>query len=634
MDKMDGKSLDIEKLNIEKLKELLPNVVTEGKVDFEKLRLILGDEIEERTERYQFTWNGKSRTIKLAQTPSTGTLRPCKEESKNWDTTENLYIEGDNLEVLKLLQKTYYGKVKMIYIDPPYNTGGDFVYKDDFKDNIQNYKEQTNQTLRANPETSGRYHTDWLNMMYSRLILARNLLTNDGVILISIDDNEEANLTKICLEIFGDNNFIGKFVVNTTPNARDYGHIGKMHEYVLFFAKNIEFTSTNMIPEQGKKFKYIDECGGFNIHPLYNSNVAFNNKNRPNLYYPFYVYLDEKEGEFYKIGLDRRDNSVEVFPPKSVKEGVQFVWRWGKEKAKQNLNTEIIAYKVNDEFRIVQKMRHNEKIIRTLLLDTKFSSRRGTAEVEDIFNRKIFSFPKPLELLYELTLMATNEDSIILDFFSGSATTAHAVMKLNADHGGNRKFIMVQLPELTDPSSEAYKAGFKNICEIGKERIRRAGEKIKQELIEKKNKAGMLDENIVDPDTFDNGFKVFKLDSTNIIPWDGSIKLDENTLFSQNEVIKADRTNMDALHEILLKYGVFDKPVEEIKINNKTMYSVAEGYLIVCLDDNITIDDVKEIGKLKPHNVIFKESGFKNDNDKINAIYTLERLGVEEVKGI
>lgn len=634
MDKMDGKSLDIEKLNIEKLKELFPNVVTEGKVDFEKLRLILGDEIEERTERYQFTWNGKSRTIKLAQTPSTGTLRPCKEESKNWDTTENLYIEGDNLEVLKLLQKTYYGKVKMIYIDPPYNTGGDFVYKDDFKDNIQNYKEQTNQTLRANPETSGRYHTDWLNMMYSRLILARNLLTNDGVILISIDDNEEANLTKICLEIFGDNNFIGKFVVNTTPNARDYGHIGKMHEYVLFFAKNIEFTSTNMIPEQGKKFKYIDECGGFNIHPLYNSNVAFNNNNRPNLYYPFYVYLDEKEGEFYKIGLDRRDNSVEVFPPKSVKEGVQFVWRWGKEKAKQNLNTEIIAYKVNDEFRIVQKMRHNEKIIRTLLLDTKFSSRRGTAEVEDIFNRKIFSFPKPLELLYELTLMATNEDSIILDFFSGSATTAHAVMKLNADHGGNRKFIMVQLPELTDPSSEAYKAGFKNICEIGKERIRRAGEKIKQELIEKKNKAGMLDENIVDPDTFDNGFKVFKLDSTNIIPWDGSIKLDENTLFSQNEVIKADRTNMDALHEILLKYGVFDKPVEEIKINNKTMYSVAEGYLIVCLDDNISIDDVKEIGKLKPHNVIFKESGFKNDNDKINAIYTLERLGVEEVKGI
>lgn len=634
MNKIESTSLDLEKLNVEKIKELFPNVVTEGKIDFDKLKVILGDQVDDRVEKYQFTWNGKSNTIKLAQSPSTGTLIPSKDDSKKWDTTGNLYIEGDNLEVLKQLQKTYYGKIKMIYIDPPYNTGGDFVYKDDFKDNIQNYKEQTKQTSRANPETNGRYHTDWLNMMYSRLMLAKNLLTQDGVIFISIDDNEDENLSKICNEIFGDNNFIGKFVVNSTPNARDYGHIGKMHEYVLFYSKSIEHTTTSMIADLDRNFKYTDNRGGFNIHPLYNSNVAFTNKNRPNLYYPFFVYIDEQEDDFYRIGLEKKANSIEVYPPKSVKDNVQFVWRWGKEKASQNLNTEIIGYKVNDEYRIVQKMRHSEKLIRSLLVDTKYSSRRGTAEVENIFQNKLFSFPKPIGLLYDLIIAGSEQDSIILDFFSGSATTAHAVMQLNAEDGGNRKFIMVQLPELTDESSEAYKAGYKNICEIGKERIRRAGDQIKQDLIEKKNKAGLLDDKIVDPETFDNGFKVFKLESTNIIPWDGTIKFDENTIFSQTEVIKEDRTSLDVLYEIMLKYGVFDKPVEEIKVNGKTMYSIAKGYLIVCLDNDISIEDVKEIGKLKPRNVIFKESGFRNDNDKINATYTLEKLGVEEVKSI
>ncbi|MBU1143341.1 MAG: site-specific DNA-methyltransferase [Firmicutes bacterium] len=634
MNKIESTSLDLEKLNVERIKELFPNVVTEGKIDFDKLKIILGDQVDDRVEKYQFTWNGKSSTIKLAQSPSTGTLIPSKDDSKNWDTTGNLYIEGDNLEVLKQLQKTYYGKIKMIYIDPPYNTGGDFVYKDDFKDNIQNYKEQTQQNNRANPETNGRYHTDWLNMMYSRLMLAKNLLTQNGVIFISIDDNEDENLSKICNEIFGDNNFIGKFVVNSTPNARDYGHIGKMHEYVLFYSKSIEHTTTSMIADLDRNFKYNDNRGGFNIHPLYNSNVAFTNKNRPNLYYPFYVYIGEQEDDFYRIGLDKKSNSIEVYPPKSVKDNVQFVWRWGKEKASQNLNTEIIGYKVNDEYRIVQKMRHSEKLIRSLLIDTKYSSRRGTAEVEKIFQNKLFSFPKPIGLLYDLIIAGSEQDSIILDFFSGSSTTAHAVMQLNAEDGGNRKFIMVQLPELTDESSEAYKAGYKNICEIGKERIRRAGEQIKQELIDKKNKAGLLDDNIVDPETFDNGFKVFKLESTNIIPWDGTIKFDEDTIFSQTEVIKEDRTSLDVLYEIMLKYGVFDKPVEEIKVNGKTMYSIAKGYLIVCLDNNISLEDVKEIGKLKPRNVIFKESGFRNDNDKINATYTLEKLGVEEVKSI
>jgi adenine-specific DNA-methyltransferase len=362
--------------------------------------------------------------------------------------------------------------------------------------------------------------------------------------------------------------------------------------------------------------------------------VAFTNKNRPNLYYPFYVYPNEKEGDFYKIGLIKKDNAIEVFPPKSVKDSVQFVWRWGKDKALKNLNTEIIGYKVNDEYRIVQKMRNSEKLIRSLLLDKKYSSRRGTAEVESIFKNKLFSFPKPTSLILSLLQAGSNQDCLVLDFFSGSATTAHAVMQLNAEDGGNRKFIMVQLPELTDESSEAFKAGYKNLCEIGKERIRRAGEQIKQELIEKKNKAGLLDDNIIDPETFDNGFKVFKLDFTNIIPWDGTIKLDETTIFTQSEVIKENRSDHDVLYEIMLKYGVFDKPAKEIKVNIKTMYSVADGYLIVCLDNHITLEDVREIGKLKPRNVIFKESGFANDNDKINATYTLEKLGVEEIKSI
>jgi len=257
-------------------------------------------------------------------------------------------------------------------------------------------------------------------------------------------------------------------------------------------------------------------------------------------------------------------------------------------------------------------------------------------EIKKLFgNSEIFDFPKPTYIVSKLnSMMFSKKNDVILDFFSGSATTAHAVMKLNAKDGGNRKFIMIQLPELTDESSVAYKAGYKNICEIGKERIRRAGDQIKQELIDKKNKAGLIDDNIIDPETFDNGFKVFKLDSTNINPWDGTIKLDETTIFTQSEVIKEDRSNLDVLYEIMLKYGVFDKPVKEIKVNTKTMYSVADGYLIVCLDNHITLEDVKEIGKLKPRNVIFKESGFANDNDKINATYTLEKLGVEEIKSI
>lgn len=628
MDRIDSLSLNLEKNNIDRIKELFPEAVEEGKINFDILRAMLGDEVDDSKEKYQFTWNGKAKSIKLAQTPSSATLRPCKEKSKNWDTTENLYIEGDNLEVLKQLQKTYYGKIKMIYIDPPYNTGNDFVYHDDFRNSIENYKEQTNQTSSSNAESNGRFHTDWLNMMYSRLILAKNLLREDGVIFISIDDNEFDNLKKITDEIFGENNYLGTFVINSTPNARDYGHIGKMHEFCLFYGKNSISTITNMLPDEGKTYKYSDDISGFNIHPLYNSNEAFTDKNRPNLYYPFYVYLDKPiSNEFYEIGLEKRERSIEVYPPKSVKNNVQFVWRWGKEKAQAHMNKEIIGYKLGDEYRIVQKMRHDKKIIRSLLLDKKYSSRRGTAEVEQILGEKIFSFPKPMELLYDFIKIGTNESDIILDFFSGSATTAHATMQINYEDNLKRKYIMVQLPELVS------NAKYNTICDIGEERIHRAGEQIKAEWEKEHPSDGLFgsDEQFIT----DIGFKVFKLDSTNVNEWDSDMKLDEKELALRlNEVFKEGRSKEDILYEIMLKYGVFDKQVEEINVNGKTMYRVGKRYMIVCLDNQITSDDVKAIGELSPRTVIFNEAGFNNDNDKINAVYNLEKAGVEDVKCI
>ncbi|MCD4827444.1 MAG: site-specific DNA-methyltransferase [Acholeplasmataceae bacterium] len=614
MNKINNKSLNLETLNIEKIKDIFPNVVTEGKIDFDKLRVILGDEIDDRAEKYQFTWNGKNKSIRLAQSPSFSTLIPSKKDSKNWDTTENLYIEGDNLEVLKQLQKTYFGKIKMIYIDPPYNTGGDFVYKDDFKDNIKNYKEQTLQTSRANPETNGRFHTDWLNMMYSRLLLAKNLLSVDGVIFISIDENELKSIQLLCDEIFGESNKIGTMIWKnrTTPNDATH-NFAHTHEYIFMYAKSIENIIFNGVLKDFANYKNPDnDPKGSWIRDNPSAASGSERDRFPIInpytqeeYYPpngrYWAFSEKRVTEWF-------DSGKLVFPKD---EGKNFILKKYRSEIKSDLKPIGSIY--NESLTM-----HGTKEFRTLFSD-----------IPDAFK-----YPKPTSLIKYFGNQISGKGYTVLDFFSGSATTAHAVMQLNSEDGGNRKFIMIQLPELTDESTEAYKAGYTNLCEIGKERIRRAGEQIKQELIYKKNKKGMLDEDIIDPESFDNGFKVFKLDSTNINPWDGTVKLNEETIFTQTEVIKEDRSNLDVLYEIMLKYGVFDKPVKNISINKKTMYSVAEGYLIVCLDDNITLDDVKEIGKLKPHNVIFKESGFANDNDKINATYTLEKLGVEEIKSI
>ena len=628
MDKLKMHSVNKVDENVAKIGKLFPNCVTERKkengeveyaVDFDMLRQELSSVVVEgNEERYQFTWPDKKKAILAANAPISATLRPCREESVDFDTTQNLYIEGDNLAVLKLLQETYLGKIKMIYIDPPYNTGNDFVYNDDFSESVEEYLANSGQydedgnRLVVNSESNGRFHTDWLNSIYPRLKIAKDLLSDEGVIFISIDDNEVTNLKKTCDEIFGSSNHCGTFIVNSTPNARDYGHIGKMHEYCLFYAKNIEYTQTNMLPDTDKKFKYSDAIGGFNIHPLYNSNESFHKLNRPNLYYPFYLYLDEKQlvngDEFFNIGLEPKENSVEIYPPKSVKNGVQFVWRWGKEKATTYMNQEIIGYKVgSNEYRIVQKMRHSEKIIRSLLLDTKYSSRRGTAEVEEILNGKIFSFPKPTALLYDFVRVGLSEDDYILDFFSGSATTAHAVMQLNAEDGGHRKYIMVQLPEATDPKSEAYKAGYKNICEIGKERIRRAGKKIKEE-------------NPLTTQDLDVGFRVLKLDSSNmkdVYYTSDAYTRDMFDMLADN--IKEDRTPEDLLFQVMLDLGIpLSSKIEESVIAGKKVFKVEGNYLIACFDSNLTEETIKAIAQQRPYYFVMRDSSMANDSVATN----------------
>ena len=621
--KMDGKSLDVTGVNKEKLKTVFPECFTEGNLDIDKLLSLCGEYIDNDFEKYKFEWKGKSECYRIAGKRSTGTLRPCPEESVNFENTNNLYIEGDNLEVLKLLQTAYYRKVKMIYIDPPYNTGNDFVYEDDFKDPMAKYKEITSQTTKSNPETMGRFHTNWLNMMYPRLRLAANLLRDDGVIFISIDDNEVTNLRKLCDEVFGEENFIGQFVVNSTPNARDYGHIGKMHEYTLFYAKNFSETKSFLIPEKEKIFKYSDNLGGFNIHPLYNSNVSFHAINRPNLYYPFYLLPNKSiNNVFYELSLFPQEGSIEIYPPKSQKEGIQFVWRWGKEKSLLNLNKEIIGYRTEDgEFRIVQKMRHSEKLIRSLLLEKDFTSRRGTAEVEELFSGKNFDFPKPKNLIKLFLQASSRDDDLILDFFSGSATTAHAVMQLNAEDGGHRQFIMVQLPELTDEKSEAFKAGYKNICEIGKERIRRAGAKIKEQNAE-----------------VDVGFKVFKLDTSNLVKWDDTPVSETEVLKERFDsvvkTLKFDRSELDVVYEVMLKLGIpVTYKVNLTDINGRKVYSIGDdGLILVCLDGSnggITPEDISAMCDLTPAKIVAAEEAFKDDVALSNAYYISKDKGVE-----
>ena len=619
MDRIESLSLNLEKNNIDKIKELFPEAVEEGKIHFDMLRAMLGDEVDDSKEKYQFTWNGKSKAIKLAQTPSSATLRPCKDKSKNWDTTENLYIEGDNLEVLKQLQKTYYGKIKMIYIDPPYNTGNDFVYNDSFSNSLDNYKEQTNQSSSSNPESNGRFHTDWLNMMYPRLILAKNLLSNDGLIFISIGQGEQVNLEKICNEIFGESNHITTFVWKNKygPGAFTKG-VASLHEYVLCYGKkfpdNIE---TDLSEDEAKKYKLMDDKfssrGGYITQPLATKSKG----DRPNLVYPLV------------------HNGIEIWPDKQ--------WIWEKKRLyKAYENDELVINENNGKYsvRFKQYLKDENGVMRKgkpLSLLTMCFNQDGTKEVQKELGNGIFDFPKPTALIkYLISLIINSEtdnDYYVLDFFSGSGSTADAIMQLNNKDNGKRKFIMVQIPENCQEKSIAFKNGYKNICEIGEERIRRAGVQIKTDWEKEHPSDGLFGSE--EKFTTDIGFKVFKLDSTNVNEWDPDMKLDEKELALRlSEVFKEGRSKEDILYEIMLKYGVFDKQVEQIEVNGKTMYRVGKRYMIVCLEDHITSEDVKAIGELSPKTVIFNEAGFNNDNDKINAVYNLEKCGVEDVKCI
>ena len=594
---------DFVRSNVAKIATLFPQCVTErlnkdGKpelaIDFDKLRSELSDEIfGDSEERYQFTWPEKRKASHLANERTTMTLRPCREESVGKDGTpggfdsENLYIEGDNLDVLKVFRETYLGKVKMIYIDPPYNTGNDFVYNDDFavsRDEFEAHSglfdEEGNQTVDPmvrNTESNGRFHTFWLNMIYPRLKVARDILTDDGVIFISIDDREISNITKLCDEIFGNSNFVCQFTwksklgkVGTTST------ISAVHEYILCYAKNVDLVNFEMIVKQsdGRK-ENLRQWG-----------VADRREDRPSMWYPITI------------------NGITVYPYKD--NGTEGRWRVGEEMAKELLASNALVLGNKDgKYNIYRIFPKSESIsaYTTLLLDDIGTTAKGAITLKELKLNKIFDFSKPVELIKHFVFLSKDKQGLYLDFFSGSATTAHAVMQLNSEDGGNRRFIMVQLTEETDKDSEARKAGYKNICEIGKERIRRAGKKIKEE-------AGLQGQDL------DIGFRVLKLDSSNMedvyyTPED----FDANNIFSSVDNVKPDRTPLDLLFQVMPELNIeLSVKIEENKVNGKKVFFVDDSYLIATFDTDVNESTITEIAKMKPQYFVMRDASAANDN--------------------
>lgn len=655
MDTLKMHSLDGVQRNIELIGELFPNAITEVKrngkvehaIDFDVLRQELSDSIVEgREERYQFTWPDKKKAMLAANAPITATLRPVVADSVGKDGTpggfdsENLYIEGDNLEVLKLLQETYLGKVKMIYIDPPYNTGNDFVYEDDFAQSTEDYMGNSGQydeegnRMVTNTESNGRFHTDWLNMIYSRLRLSKDLLATNGVIFVSLDDNESANLKKICDEVFGAVNFIGQITVVGNPRGRDYGGVARMHDYLFVYKKSSE-TVINLIEDSENNFKMFDSLGGFELRELRNRNIKFNKDNRPNLYYPFYINpISEDEHGLHEISLEQKDGWIELYPLES--QGVNTVWRWGKAKSQENLNINIKAKPMrNGSYMIVEKYREGRMMVRSVWWDKDANTEKGTLLVKELMDGKVFDYPKPVEMLMRTIEMGTDSDegAYVLDFFSGSGTTAHAVMQLNAKDGGNRKFIMVQLPEKTDEKSEAYKAGYKNICEIGKERIRRAGKQILSAG------GGQLSFSETQPDQsapIDIGFRCLRLDSSNMEDvYYTPEKTQQQDLFSLVDNVKPDRTPEDLLFQVMLDLGVLlSSPIEATEIAGKKVFNVADGFLLACFDHDVTEETVKAIAQMKPYYAVFRDSSMANDSVATNFDQIFETYSPETVRKV
>lgn len=615
MDKPKMHTLNRADENYRKLEELFPNAVTEtiDETTGEVVRAIDKDVlmqeisttvVDGNEERYQFTWPDKKKSILLANAPTSKTLRPCREESVNFDNTENLYIEGDNLEVLKLLQETYLGKVKMIYIDPPYNTGNDFVYEDDFAQSTEDYLENSGQfdengnRLVQNTENNGRFHTDWLNMIYPRLKIARDLLTDDGVIFISIDDNEVENLLKCCGEIFGNSNFIAQIPwrKRTAKSDVPFG-FSQDYEYIVCFAKSNNFVAS----VDGKERKYYetpDFTGRpWRVHDLTKQTTA---SERPNSYF---TIINPKTSEQYPANPNRTWAITEdTFRTYYAENRIVFPGDYDF----LNIQKPVLRYWKEDDMKKAGN-KFGKVAVSTKLPDNIGMSQDGTKEITSLLGSKVFSFPKPSALIKYLISTSTEKNDFILDFFSGSATTAHAVMQLNAEDGGHRKFIMVQLPEQTDIKSEAYKAGYKTICEIGEERIRRAGKKIKEE-------------NPLTSTSLDTGFRVLKLDSSNMKDTYYTPSEYQASLFSSLEDnIKSDRTPEDLLFQVMLDLGVLlSSKIEEKNIAGKKVFFVEENYLVACFDENVTIDVITEIAKRKPYYFVMRDSSMANDSVATN----------------
>ncbi|MBU7006439.1 site-specific DNA-methyltransferase [Phosphitispora fastidiosa] len=608
MDKMRMESVDMTEQNVDKIGALFPNVITEAKdengklkksINFELLKQMLSDDVLDGDEAYEFTWVGKKVSIVEAGKPTRKTLRPCKEESKDWDTTENIYIEGDNLDVLKLLQESYLGKVKMVYIDPPYNTGSDFIYRDDFAQSREEYDEEAGvydedgYRLFKNTETNGRFHSDWCSMIYPRLVLVRNLLASDGVIFISIDDGEVAQLRKVCDEVFGSQNFVASIVwqKRTAPDMRK--RISAGHDYIIVYTKNeaLETDALNQLQFDEKdiqRYKNPDnDPRGPWISTDCTAQAGHGTKDQ------FYTYTTPK------------GRIIELQPG--------LCWRYTKKKMDEEVEAGRIWFGI-DGMGVPRKKTYlsatSGKNLWTWWTHSEVGhTQEATKETASVLGASgIFNYPKPLRLLRRSVQIASTPDSLILDFFSGSATTAHAVMQLNAEDGGKRKFIMVQLPEPCDEKSEAAKAGYKNICEIGKERIRRAGEKIKEE-------AGLTAQDL------DIGFRVLKLDSTNMKDvYYGAAEYSQSLLDDLTSNIKDDRTDLDLLYSCLLEWGLpLSLPHTSEEIGGVTVHTINDGDLIACFADNISEAVIKEIAKRQPLRALFRDSSFASSPEKINV---------------
>ena len=603
MDKMRMESVDITDQNIEKIGALFPNVITETKdkngkftkaINFELLKQELSKNIIDGDEAYEFTWVGKKAAIIEANRPIRKTLRPCKEESVKWDTTENLYIEGDNLEVLKLLQESYLGKVKMIYIDPPYNTGNDFIYEDDFRQSKERYDEdsgavdENGDRMFKNTASNARFHSDWCSMIYRRLMLARSLLSDDGVIFISIDDNEIDNLQKICNEIFGEENFINIFMWLHGKGKKDTWS-RSLAQYIIAYAKNkktlhswSDETYTNYAfsnPDNDPKGKW------------FSGSLSFSEE-RSNPNHPNYYTITSPTG----VAWTRQ-------------------WQVTKEEMDELINQKDISWgdPVKCDGVPRRKIRPSTiDVIPSNIFENVGTTRGAAKDLERLMESNCFDYPKPIGLIEQIIkITQLGKDSIILDFFSGSATTAHAVMKLNAEDGGNRKYIMVQLPEKCSADSDAYKAGYKNICEIGKERIRRAAKKIHEEHPDAK---------------FDDGFRVLKVDDSNMTDvYYSADSYDQDMLSQLESNIKPDRTDLDLLFGCLLEWGLpLSMPYTSENIEGCKVNTYNDGDLIACFDENIPEGVIKEIAKRKPLRAVFRDSGFKGSPEKINVGETFQ----------